>query len=73
MNETQIDKLLRPTRAKRAAMALYHLKFCGVEHRRQAYDDWLGLATAGEVRRHHRDWMGPFPQWAEYETARIEK
>jgi hypothetical protein len=31
----------------------------------QAYEEWLGLATAGEVRRHHRSWMGKFPQWAE--------
>ena len=28
-------------------------------------------ATGGEVRKHHRDWMGPFPQWAEYETIDI--
>ncbi len=61
------------TRAMRAAKALHHLRFCGVEHRRRAYDDWLGLATPGEVRRHWKAWMGPFPQWAERETARIEK
>jgi len=60
-------------RAERAEKALHHLKFCGVEHRRQAYDDWLGVATPGEVRRHWKAWMGPFPQWAEYETARIKE
>ena len=58
-------------RAARAAAALTRLKACQPEQRRQAYDEWLGLATGGEVRRHHKDWMGPFPQWAEFETIDI--
>ena len=59
-------------RAQRAMKALQRLRYCGVQHRRQAYDEWLGLATPGEVRKHHRDWMGKFPQWAEHESARIK-
>jgi len=74
MNATRklTDAIAQP-RAMRAAKALRWLKDCGVEHRRQAYDAWLGLATAGEVRKHYRDWMGAFPQWAEHLTAKEEK
>ena len=61
------------TRADRAKAALIRLKEYGPEYRRQAYDDWLGVATPGEVRMHHRDWMGAFPQWAEFETAKIKE
>lgn len=60
----------RSLRAERAKAALKRLNECGPEHRRQAYDDWLGVATAGEVRKHHKDWMGAFPQWAERVYAR---
>lgn len=58
-------------RAARAAAALTRLKGCQPEHRAQTYQDWLGLATPGEVRKHHRAWMGAFPQWAEFETIDI--
>ena len=58
-------------RAARAAAALTRLKACQPENRRQAYDEWLGLATPGEVRKHHRAWMGAFTQWAEFETIDI--
>jgi hypothetical protein len=61
------------TRADRAKAALIRLKEYGPEYRAQAYDDWLGVATPGEVRRHWRQWMGAFPQWAEHETARIKE
>jgi hypothetical protein len=60
-------------RAKRAKIRLRRLKECTPRYTAQAYKDWLKVATPGEVRRHHRDWMGPFPQWAERETARVEK
>jgi len=60
-------------RAKRAAVTLQWLKTCSPEFRAQIYDDWLGLATPGEVRKYWKAWMGPFPQWAEFLTARIEK
>lgn len=59
-------------RAQRAMKLLQRLRYCGVEHRRQAYDDWLSLATPGEVRKYHQGWMGKFPQWAEHESARIK-
>ena len=59
-------------RAQRAMELLQRLRYCGVQHRRQAYDDWLSLATAGEVRKHHKDWMGKFPQWAERISARFK-
>jgi len=39
-------------RAKRAAVTLQWLKTCSPEFRAQIYDDWLGLATAGEVRKY---------------------
>ena len=61
------------TRADRAKAALTRLRDCAPEYRAQAYDEWLGVATAGEVRRHWRQWMGKFPSWAEYETARIKE
>ena len=58
------------TRAQRAMKALQWLRECGVQYRREAYNEWLGLATPGEVRKYHKDWMGKFPQWAERVTAR---
>jgi hypothetical protein len=74
MNATRkLTEDLAQPRAMRAAKALRWLKDCGVEHRRQAYGDWLSLATAGEVRKHHKDWMGKFPQWAEHTTAKEKK
>lgn len=30
----------------------------------QAYQGWLSQATSGEIRKHWRKWMGPFPKWA---------
>lgn len=51
-------------RAQRAMRALQRLRYCGVQYRRQAYDEWLGVATPGEVRKYHQGWMGKFPQWA---------
>ena len=71
MNATRkLTEAIATPRAQRAMALLCWLKDCGVEHRRQAYDDWLSLATAGEVRKHHKDWMGKFPQWAEHTTAK---
>ena len=58
-------------RAQRAMELLQRLRYCGVQYRRQAYDDWLSLATPGEVRKYHKDWMGKFPQWAERISARF--
>lgn len=60
----------RSLRAERAKELLKRLHECGPEYRAQAYDDWLSLATAGEVRKHHKDWMGAFPAWAERVYAR---
>ena len=31
---------------------------------RQTYQAWLYYATAGEIRKHWRSWMGAFPEWA---------
>lgn len=61
------------TRAQRAMKLLRCLRACAPEYRAQACDDWLSLATAGEVRRHWKPWMGAFPPWAEHETARIKE
>lgn len=73
MNATRkLTEAIAQPRAMRAASALRWLKDCGVEHRRQAYDEWLGVATPGEVRKHHQDWMGKFPQWAEHTTATVK-
>lgn len=55
------------TRAARAAERLAYLRSCAPEHRAQAYDSWLELATAAEVRRYWRPWMSrsrTMPAWA---------
>lgn len=40
------------------------LKSAPPEMRAQCYDSWLQVATASQVRRHWRRWMGAFPGWA---------
>ncbi|MFH1572231.1 MAG: hypothetical protein ABIL09_29845, partial [Gemmatimonadota bacterium] len=42
------------------------------ERRAQTLDDWLQVATAAEVRRYWRAWMGMMPGWAAelHHTAR---
>mgnify|MGYP006995569361 CR=1 FL=1 len=44
------------------------LKAAPVELRPQSYDSWLEVATAAQVRRHWRRWMGVFPGWARIDT-----
>ena len=61
------------TRADRAKAALTRMHQSSPEYHAQAYDEWLGVATPGEVRRHWKPWMGAFPQWAEFETAKIKE
>lgn len=51
------------SRKQRAAAALRRLQQCQPEYRAQLFDDWIEVATGGEVRRHWRAWMGPFPAW----------
>lgn len=51
-------------RRTRAANRLAALRAAAPEHRWQAYDSWLEVATGAEVRRAWRSWMGPFPGWA---------
>ena len=68
-----MSSIVMSSRAYRAHKALDRLNVSAPEYRAQAYDDWLALATPGEVRKYHRDWMGAFPQWAEFETARIKE
>ena len=34
------------------------------EYVAQQKNDWLEVATAAEVRRAWRSWMGPMPGWA---------
>jgi hypothetical protein len=53
-----------PPRSQRASDALARLRAAAPEMRAQAYDAWLYVATAGEVRRHWRRWMGRRPGWA---------
>lgn len=68
-----MGSIVMSSRAYRAHKALDRLNVSAPEHRAQAYDEWLGVATPGEVRKHHRDWMGKFPQWAEHTTAKEKK
>ena len=68
-----MSSIVMSSRAYRAHKALDRLNVSAPEYRAQAYDEWLGVATPGEVRRHWRQWMGAFPQWAEHETARIKE
>ena len=53
------------TRAHTARIALDDLIAAPPERRAQAYDRWLRVATPGEVRAAWRDYMGPFPAWAD--------
>lgn len=56
-----------------AASRLALLREAAPEHRHQRYGDWLQVATAGEVRRHWRPWMGRFPTWAQaWAPGRVE-
>ena len=48
--------------AARAALAAY--RSCRPEYRWQYKDQWLYHATAAEVRRNWRRWMGVMPSWA---------
>jgi hypothetical protein len=52
----------------RAKMAARYLEILRSEYDvariNQDYQGWLYYATAGEVRKHWRKWMGPFPAWA---------
>ena len=68
-----MGSIVMSARAYRALKALDRLNVSAPEYRAQAYEEWLGVATPGEVRRHHRSWMGKFPQWAEHESARIKE
>ena len=68
-----MSSIVMSSRAYRAHKALDRLYVSAPEYRRQAYDEWLGVATPGEVRRHGRRWMGAFPPWAEFETAKIKE
>lgn len=65
-----MSSIVMSARAYRAMKALDRLRVSAPEYRAQAYDEWLSHATAGEVRRHWKQWMGAFPQWAERESAR---
>jgi hypothetical protein len=49
------------TRAALAAAALTALHDAAPEHRRQRRDEWLALATPGEIRRKYRAWMNIIP------------
>jgi len=51
-------------RANLAAEALRRYRNAQPEMRPQERDNWLYYATAGEVRKHWRKWMGIMPGWA---------
>ena len=51
-------------RALRARLALAALMEAPPERHLQARENWLFVATPGEVRRGWRAWMGPMPGWA---------
>jgi hypothetical protein len=52
-------------RALRARLALAALLEAPPERRLQTKENWLFVATPGEVRRGWRAWMGTMPGWAE--------
>ena len=53
------------SRKERADAALERLRNASPETRDQEYQTWLFFATAAEVRRNWKEWMGDFPGWAE--------
>jgi len=60
-----------PRELNRASCAAARLAYLRVAHEmerfefvEQRYYSWLEIATAAEVRRHYREWMGRFPSWA---------
>jgi hypothetical protein len=52
------------TTATTAAARLQRLRAAPPEMVAQEFDSWLQVATASQVRRHWRKWMGAFPEWA---------
>ena len=51
-------------RSLRARLALAALMEAPPERHLQARENWLFVATPGEVRRGWRAWMGAMPGWA---------
>ena len=55
------------SRREVAMRRLAYLRAAWPEHPEyvaQRKDDWLEIATGGEVRRFWRPWMGRMPAWA---------
>lgn len=59
-----MKKRPKSPRAELAAERLARYVDAAPEHQHQTRDAWLGIATAGEVRRAWRRWMGKLPGWA---------